>query len=123
MLPDWIYAFIISKYLHRNMTMKKTNLIFISLALILACCICAACGEVSEDMSASTSADATAKEIHVSIEGNDESGDGSIEKPFATPARAAIKTFFFIFFISFLSFYTCTAYTVHNIFFKYYERN
>lgn len=89
MLPAWIYAFIISKYLHRYMTMKKTNLIFISLALLLSCCICAACGEVSEDMSASTSADATAKEIHVSIEGSDESGDGSIEKPFATPARAA----------------------------------
>lgn len=85
MRPAWICTIIIYTYRPGNTTMRITKSIIIPLILLLSCCICAACGEVSEEKSAG----ANAKEIHVSIEGSDESGDGSIEKPFATPARAA----------------------------------
>ena len=74
--------------------MKVKKLLVLSLSLIFACGMCAACGnDDSEDKTAADSAGsaASANEIHVSIDGSDSQGDGSAENPYAT-MKAAIAS-------------------------------
>ncbi len=64
---------------------KKRAAILVMLMLIMTGAVLAACSDKEP------AEEPAGRVLHVSADGSDETGDGSVENPFATPAYAAAQ--------------------------------